>query len=69
MKNLSKNPFSVVGVSFETEMKEIRQVAQRSLMELRLGGVEDSVAARSVESALEALQDPVQRFQWGLFWP
>lgn len=69
MKDLAKNPFLVVGVSADAEMSEIRQVAQRRMMEHRLDGGENSPAARRVESALEALQDPVQRFTWGLYWP
>ena len=69
MKDLAKNPFLVVGVSADAEMTEIRQVAQRRMMEHRLDGGENSPAARRVETALEQLQDPVQRFTWGLYWP
>jgi len=68
-RNLKDNPFLVLGVSADAEMSEIKQVAQRSLMELRLDGEEKSEAARRIEMALETLQDPVQRFHWGLFWP
>lgn len=59
----------IIGVSADAEMSTIKQVAQRSLMELRLGGEEDPAAVRRIENALETLQDPVQRFHWGLFWP
>ena len=59
----------ILGVSADAEMHEIKQVAQRSLMELRLGGADDTTAIRRIENALETLQDPVERFQWGLFWP
>ena len=59
----------LVGVSADAEIKHIRQIAQRSLMELRLGGDADSAVARRIEKAVEAFQDPAQRFHWGLFWP
>lgn len=59
----------ILGVSADADISTIKQVAQRSLMELRLGGEEDPAAVRRIENALETLQDPVQRFHWGLFWP
>lgn len=59
----------ILGVSADAEMQEIKKVAQRSLMELRLGGDEDPAAIRRIENAQETLQDPVKRFRWGLFWP
>jgi len=67
-RDLRKNPFMILGVFGDAEMSEIKQVAQRSLMELRLDGEEKSEAARRIEKALETLQDPVQRFHWGLCW-
>ena len=69
MKDLAKNPFLIVGVSADAEMSEIRQVAQRRMMGHRLDDGENSPAARRIETALEQLQDPVQRFVWGLYWP
>ena len=69
MRDFAKNPFLVVGVSADADMAEIRQVAQRRMMEHRLDGGENSPEARRVETALEQLQDPVQRFTWGLYWP
>lgn len=69
MRNFTKNPFLVVGVSSDADMAEIRRVAQRRMMEHRLDGGENSPEARRVETALEQLQDPVQRFTWGLYWP
>lgn len=69
MKDLAKNPFLIIGASADAEMLEIRQVAQRRMMEHRLDDGENSPAARRIETALEQLQDPVQRFTWGLYWP
>ena len=69
MKHLSKNPFLLVGVSADAEMKDIRQAAQRLMMEHRLDGGPNAPAARRIETALEQLQDPVERFHWGLYWP
>ena len=40
----------ILGVSADAEMREIKQVAQRLLMELRLSGEEDTPAVRRVES-------------------
>ena len=59
----------ILCVSADAEMHEIKKVAQRSIMELRLSGDEDTTDIRRIENALETLQDPVERFQWGLFWP
>ncbi len=59
----------ILGVSADAEMSTINQVAKRSLMELRLGSEEDPAGVRLVEKALETLQDPVERFHWGFFWP
>lgn len=69
MKNLSKNPFLAFGVSADADLAEIRKVAQRQIMEHRLDGGANSPAARRIETALEQLQDPVERFHWGLYWP
>lgn len=69
MRDLRNNPFLTLGVSADAEMSEIRQIAKRLLMEVRLSGNEDPMAVRRIEDALEVLQDPVHRFQWGLFWP
>lgn len=59
----------ILGVSADAEISTIEKVAQRSLMELRLGNEEDPAAIRRIGKALETLQDPFQRFHWGLFWP
>jgi hypothetical protein len=69
MKQLSKNPFLLVGVSADAEMSDIRKAAQRLMMEHRLDGGPNSPAARRIETALQQLQDPVERFHWGLYWP
>ena len=69
MKNLSKSPFLNFGVSADADLSEIRKVAQRQIMEHRLDGGANSPSARRIETALEQLQDPVERFHWGLYWP
>lgn len=69
MKDLTKNPYLTVGVSADAEMQDIRKVAQRLMMEHRLEGGPNAPLARRIETALEQLQDPVERFHWGLYWP
>lgn len=51
-RDLRKNPFMILGVSGDADMREIKQVAQRSLMENSLGGGEDLKVKQQIEKAL-----------------
>lgn len=69
MADFLKNPFLVLAVSSDASIIDIKKVADRTLMEMRLHGDEDSPQARAIERAMEELRDPLKRFKWGLFWP
>ena len=66
-KSLLNNPFLILGVSSDAEMSEIKSIGKRTLMELRLDDDSDPAAVSRIEDALEALTDPVVRFEAGLF--
>ena len=69
MRDPRKNPFLVLGVSNDAEMSAIQSVGKRRLMALRLDDDADPGVVRRIESALETLADPVERFEWGLLAP
>ena len=50
-------------------MSVIQSVGKRRLMALRLDDDADPAAVKRIESALETLADPVERFEWGLLAP
>ena len=59
----------MLGVSNDAEMSAIQSVGKRRLMALRLDDDADPGVVRRIESALETLADPVERFEWGLLAP
>lgn len=67
--DLLQNPYLILGVSSDADMASIQSVGKRRLMMLRLDDQADPATARRIEAALDALADPIARFEWGLFSP
>ena len=67
ISRLANNPFLVLGVSATAEMGVIQKVGKEVAMRAKLGGGDEAKVHR-VESAIEQLKDPVNRFRWGVLW-
>jgi hypothetical protein len=67
MSRLANNPFLILGVSATAEMGVIQKVGKEVAMRAKLGGGDEAKVHR-VESAIEQLKDPVNRFHWSVLW-
>lgn len=67
MSRLANNPFLILGVSATAEMGVIQKVGKEVAMRAKLGGGDEAKVHR-VESAIEQLKDPVNRFRWSVLW-